>query len=70
MPWVLSMGVHVCRFRSAFAKQQVARSQSPLGRLSQRSFARPNNINNFSPSQEDTPSQVMSSSLHASLPYS
>ena len=50
-----------CRFRSAFAKQQIAQSQSPLGRLSQRSFPHPHNTVSFSPSQEDNPSQVCTS---------
>ena len=52
-----------CRFRSAFAKQQVARSQSPLGRLSQRSFPHPHHTVSSSPSQEDNPSQVCTSEL-------
>ncbi|BDA46137.1 hypothetical protein COCOBI_08-2290 [Coccomyxa sp. Obi] len=44
------------RFRSAFAKQQVARSQSPLGRLAQSTFSQPNPAV-CSPSEDENMSQ-------------
>ena len=55
---ILISGLLSCRFRSAFVKQQVARSQSPLGRLAQSTFSQPN-LAVGTPSEDENMSQVL-----------